>query len=165
MDLNLITSYDATPEEVFAIITDVTFQEQVFQRFSARSYDVAVRDAGDDVLLRVQWETAPDDLPVVSRRLVGEMLSLVQTKIWHRAGHDGAREAHIEGELAGARVKLTGRTVLVPTGRSTTQEFDLHVTASTPVLGPRLERVVTDAVRTRLEAKFEVAWSWLAGSL
>ncbi|MEV0283690.1 MULTISPECIES: DUF2505 domain-containing protein [unclassified Kribbella] len=165
MDLNLITSYDATPEEVFALITDATFQEQVFRRFSAHSYDVAVRNAGDDVLLRVQWETATDDVPVVARRFVGDMLNLVQTKTWHPAGQDGAREAHVEGELAGARVKLVGRTVLVPTGHSTTQEFDLHVTASTPVLGPRLERIVTDAVRTRLEAKFEVAWSWLAGSL
>ena len=44
MHLSLATSYDASPEEVFAMITDVTFQEQVFQQLRAQSYDVTVGD-------------------------------------------------------------------------------------------------------------------------
>jgi hypothetical protein len=62
-------------------------------------------------------------------------------------------------------VRLAGRTRIVPEGRGTTQVFDLHVTASVPVVGRGLEQVVADAVRVRLEKKFEVAWSWLSGSL
>lgn len=165
MDLSLTTSYDATPEEVFAIITDATFQEQVCQRLHAPSYDVAVGDSGDDMVLRVRWETSPTGVPSVARPFVGTTLILAQTKIWHPADSDGAREADVEGEAAGSRVRLSGRTYIVPTGRSTTQTFDLHVTTSLPALGDRLERVVTDAVRTRLETKFELAWSWIAGSL
>jgi hypothetical protein len=33
------------------------------------------------------------------------------------------------------------------------------------VVGKGLEQVMAEAVRVRLEKKFEVAWSWLAGSL
>ncbi|WTK83511.1 hypothetical protein OG558_23115 [Kribbella sp. NBC_01510] len=58
MDLTLVTSYDASPEEVFAMITDVTFQEQVFERLRARSYDVVVGDSGDDRAVRVHWQNA-----------------------------------------------------------------------------------------------------------
>ena len=164
MDLQLSTSYDAPPEEVFAIITDTTFQEQVCQRLSALSYDVAV-DSDDDVVLRVRWETPPADISGVARRFVGERLVLAQTKVWHPATRDGSREADVEGEVAGARVRLTGHTWISPTGGATTQTFDLHVTASVPVVGHRLEQVVMDAVRARLETKFELAWSWIAGAL
>jgi hypothetical protein len=167
MDLSLTASYDATPEEVFAIITDVTFQEQVFERFSARSYDVTVGDAGDDMVLRMRWEKPPGDVASVARRFIGPTLVVAQTKIWHPADVDGAREAEVEGEVTGAPVKVTGRTFIVPDGRSTTQAFDLHVTASTPVpvVGKQLERVVADAVQARLEKKFELAGAWLSGSL
>ncbi|WP_406047110.1 DUF2505 domain-containing protein [Kribbella sp. NBC_00889] len=165
MDLTLVTSYDASPEEVFAMITDVTFQEQVFERLRARSYDVEVGDSGGDRAVRVHWQTQPVDVPVVARRLIGQSLVLAQNKIWHRPDVDGAREAEVDGEVAGAPVRLTGRTRITPEGRGTTQAFELHVTASLPVVGKGLEQVMADAVRVRLESKFEVAWSWLAGSL
>ena len=165
MDLHLSTSYDATPEEVFAIITDVTFQEQVLERLGALSYDVSTLESDEDVMLHVRWETPPDDVSGVMRRLVGERLVVEQNKIWHPAAADGAREADVEGETAGTRVRLTGHTSIIPTGHATTQTFDLDVTASVPVVSHRLEQVVADAVRTRLETKFELAWSWLAGAL
>ena len=117
MDLTLVTSYDASPEEVFAMITDVTFQEQVFERLRARSYDVVVGDSGDDRAVRVHWQTQPVDVPVVARRLVGQSLVLAQNKIWHRPDVDGAREAEVDGEVAGAPVRLTGRTRIAPEGR------------------------------------------------
>src|SRR6266516_4962837 len=75
MDLSLATSYDASPEEVFAMITDVTFQEQVFERLRVPSYDVVVgRDdlgAADDLAVRFHWQTRAADVPVVARRYVG----------------------------------------------------------------------------------------------
>lgn len=165
MDLQLSTSYEATPEEVFAIITDVTFQEQVCERLRALSYDVASDDSGEDLVLRVRWETSPDELSSVARRYVGERLILAQTKTWHPAASDGVREADVEGEMAGTRVRLTGQSWISPIGKATIQTFDLHVTSTVPVLGHRLEQAVTDAVRTRLETKFELAWSWISGSL
>lgn len=165
MELSLVTSYDASPEEVFAMITDVTFQEQVFERLRAQSYDVEVGDSGDDRALRVHWQTQPVDVPVVVRRLVGQSLVVAQNKIWHRPDVDGAREAEVDGEATGVPVRLAGRTRIVPEGHGTTQVFDLHVIASVPVVGRGLEQVVADAVRVRLEKKFEVAWSWLSGSL
>jgi hypothetical protein len=101
----------------------------------------------------------------VVRRVVGQTLVVAQTKTWHPADVDGVREAEVAGEVAGAPVRLTGRTRLVPNGRSTTQAFDLQVAASVPVVGRSLERLVADAVRSRLEAKFQLAGSWLSGSL
>jgi len=165
MDLSLTASYDATPEEVFAMITDTTFQEQVFERIRSQSYAVTVREAGADTVVRVWWETRSVDVPAVAKRIVGQPLVVAQTKIWHPADLDGARDGEVEGEVADAPIKLTGRTSISSDGRLTTQLFDLHVTAAVPMVGRRLERITVDAVRARLEKKFEVAWSWLSGSL
>jgi len=126
---------------------------------------VVVGDDGDDLAVQFHWRTQLSDVPVVARRFVGNTLELEQSKLWHRPGIDGARQAEIGGALTGVPVKLTGTTRIVPDGRGTTQAFDLHVTASVPVVGARLEQLVAEAVRVRLEKKFEVAWSWLSGSL
>ncbi len=165
VDLSLSASYDASPEEVFAMITDATFQEQVCERIRPRSYDVAVREAGTDTVVRVWWETRSVDVPAVAKRFVHQPLVVAQTKIWHPAHSDGSREGDVEGEVADAPIKLTGRTRISADGRRTTQLFDLHVTATVPVVGKRLERIAVDAARARLEKKFEVAWSWLSGSI
>ncbi|GAA2830277.1 DUF2505 domain-containing protein [Kribbella solani] len=166
MDLSLATSYDASPEEVFAMITDITFQEQVFERLRAESYDIEVGDAGDDLAVRFHWQTRPAEVPVVARRFVGPTIELAQNKVWHRAEVNGARQADVDAEVTGVPVKVTGTTRIVPEGRGTTQAFELQVTAaSVPVVGRGLEQVVADAVRIRLENKFEVAWRWLSGSL
>lgn len=161
MDLHLSTSYAAPPEEVFAIITDRTFHEQVYERLRVSKYDVSTLDSGEDVVLRLWWET---DVSPDARRLVGEKLALAQTKVWHPARDDGARVGDVEGEAVGSRIKLTGHTSIIPTGDATTQTFDLHIVANTPAAGPHLEALVTEAIRLRLETKFELAWSWIAGS-
>ncbi|TQJ06122.1 uncharacterized protein DUF2505 [Kribbella jejuensis] len=169
MDLSLAATYDASPEEVFAMITDVTFQEQVFQQLRAQSYAVTVGDKGDDIAVQVHWQVA--EVPVVARRFVGQRLELAQSKLWHRAGADGTREADVDGGVngapgvAGASVKVSGRTRIIPVGRGTTQAFDLRITASVPVVRGTLEQLVADAVRARLENKFKVAARWLSGSL
>jgi hypothetical protein len=165
MDLSLATTYDASPEEVFAMITDITFQEQVFERLQVQSYDVVVGDAGDDLAVRFHWQTRAADVPVVARRFVGNTLELAQVKVWHRPEVNGAREADVDGGVTGVPVKVTGTTRIVPAGRGTTQAFDLQVTASVPMVGKGIEQVVADAVRVRLEKKFEVALAWLSGSL
>ena len=165
MDVSLTASYDAPAEEVFAIITDATFQQQVLEQISASSHDVVVLDSGSDLVLRVRWESPTVEVPTVARRFIGQRLEVAQTKIWHPANQDGSREADVEGEVTGVPIAVTGRTRIVPHGRSTTQAFDLHVTATVPMVGKSLERLVADAVRARLEKKFEVAWSWLSGNL
>ncbi|TCC30701.1 DUF2505 domain-containing protein [Kribbella speibonae] len=164
MDLRLSTSYAAAPEEVFAIITDRTFQEQVYERLRVSTYDVSTLDSGEDVVLRLRWETRSGDVSTDVRRFAGEKLVLAQTKIWHPAHDHGAREGDIEGEAVAGRITLTGHTSIIPTGDATTQTFDLHIVASTPAAGPHLEALVTEAIRIRLETKFELAWSWISGS-
>jgi Protein of unknown function (DUF2505) len=71
----------------------------------------------------------------------------------------------VDGEVTGVPVKVTGTTRIAPAEHGTTQAFDLQVIASVPMVGKGIEQLVADAVRVRLEKKFEVARAWLSGSL
>ena len=114
MDLNLSASYDATPEEVFAIITDATFREQACEKTKALSYDVTVTDSGGDTVVRVQREMPSDSVPDIARKFIGQTLTLVQTETWHPAAVDGSRHADVKGEISGAPVTFEGTSASSP---------------------------------------------------
>src|SRR6266571_3446946 len=95
MELKLSASYDATPEEVFAIVTDATFREQACEKTKALSYDVQVSESAGDTVVRVSREMPSDDVPDIARKFVGQTLTVVQTETWHPAAADGSRKADV----------------------------------------------------------------------
>lgn len=165
MDLNMSASYDATPEEVFAIITDATFREQACEKTKALSYDVSVTESGGDTVVRVQREMASDDVPDIARKFVGQTLTVVQTETWHPAGADGARTAEVKGEITGTPVTLKGNARIVPQGAQTVQAIDLEVKVSVPLIGRKIEPFVVEAIRKGLATEHQLGASWHNGHL
>lgn len=165
MDVNLSSSYDATPEEVFAIITDATFREQACEATKAISYEVTVSDAGGDRVVVVRREMPSDQIPDVARKFVGRTLTIVQTETWHPAGPDGARRADIRGEISGTPVTLNGTAALRPDGNTTVQVVDLDVKVAVPLIGRKLEPFVANAIRAGLEKEHELGRAWQDGSV
>jgi Protein of unknown function (DUF2505) len=165
MDLNLSSAYDATPEEVFAIITDATFREQACEATKAISYEVTVSDSGDDRVVEVRREMPSDQIPDFARRFVGKTLTIVQTETWHPAGPDGARQADVRGEITGTPVTLNGTAALRPEGGTTVQAVDLDIKVAVPLIGRKLERFVADAIRAGLEKEHELGRAWQDGSV
>ena len=72
MELKMSASYDATPEEVFAIVSDATFREQACEKTKALSYDVQVTESGGDTIVRVSREMPANDVPDIARKFVGD---------------------------------------------------------------------------------------------
>lgn len=165
MDLNLSASYDATPEEVFAIVTDPTFREQACEETKALSYDVTVTESGDDTVVRVQREMASDGVPDIARKFVGQTLTVVQTETWHPAAADGSRKADVKGEITGTPVTLKGTARITPEGAKTVQAIDLDVKVAVPLIGRKIEPFVVDAIRAGLQKEHELGASWHNGNL
>jgi hypothetical protein len=160
MELKLSASYDATPEEVFAIVTDATFREQACQKTKALSYDVKVSESGGDTIVRVSREMPSDDVPDIARKFVGATLTVVQTETWHPAGADGSRHADVAGEIANTPVTLKGSASITANGAQTVQAIDLDVKVAVPLIGRRIEPFVVDAVRSGLEKEHDLGRDW-----
>lgn len=160
MELKLSASYDATPEEVFAIVTDATFREQACEKTKALSYDVQVSESGGDTIVRVSREMPSDDVPDIARKFVGQTLTVVQTETWHPAGADGSRRADVVGEIANTPVSLKGNASISAGGGQTVQTIDLDVKVAIPLIGRKIEPFVVDAIRSGLQKEHELGREW-----
>lgn len=159
MELKLSASYDATPEEVFAIITDATFREQACEKTKALSYDVRVSESGGDTIVRVSREMPTDDVPDFARKFVGQTLTLIQTETWHAAAADGSRKADVVGEISNTPVILKG-TASISGGAHAVQAIDLDVKVAVPLIGKKMEPFVVDAIRSGLQKEHDLARDW-----
>ena len=159
MELKLSASYDATPEEVFAIVSDATFREQACEKTKALSYDVQVTESGGDTIVRVSREMPSDDVPDFARKFVGQTLTVVQTETWHAAATDGSRRADVVGEISNTPVTLKG-TASIRGGAQAVQAIDLDVKVAVPLIGKKMEPFVVDAIRSGLQKEHELARDW-----
>jgi hypothetical protein len=159
MELKLSASYDATPEEVFAIVTDATFREQACEKTKALSYDVQVSESGGDTIVRVRREMASDDVPDIARKFVGQTLTVVQTETWHPAAADGSRKADVVGEISNTPVTLKG-SASITGGAPTVQAIELDIKVAVPLIGRKIEPFVVDAIRSGLQKEHDLGRDW-----
>lgn len=160
MELKLSASYDATPEEVFAIVTDTAFREQACEKTKALSYDVQVSTSGADTIVRVSRKMPAVDIPDMAKKFVGDTLTVVQTETWHAAAADGSRTADVSGEIANTPVTLKGTASIAKIGAETVQTIDLDVKVAVPLIGKKLEPTVVDAIRSGLVKEHNLGREW-----
>lgn len=164
MELKLSASYDATPEEVFAIVTDATFREQACEKTKALSYNVEVTKSGSDTVVKVRREMPSDGVPDFAKKFVGETLTLVQTETWHAAKADGSRVADVSGEIVNTPVTLKGTASITGGGGQAVQAIDLDVKVAVPLIGKKMEPFVVDAIRSGLQKEHELGREWHNGT-
>ncbi|HZX07783.1 DUF2505 domain-containing protein [Kribbella sp.] len=160
MELKMSASYDATPEEVFAIVTDTAFREQACERTKALSYDVKVSTSGGDTVVRVSRKMEAKDIPDMARKFVGETLTVVQTETWHPAAADGSRTADVSGEISNTPVTLKGTARITANGAQAVQAIDLDIKVAVPLIGKKMEPFVVDAIRNGLQKEHDLGHEW-----
>ena len=105
-----------------------------------------------------------DQIPAHLRSFVGNQIDVRQVEAWEAPAADGARVGTVVVEIAGAPVRLSGRTSLVPTADgSTIVAYDGDLRASVPLFGSAIEQATAGAVRSALEVEQDVARRWIAG--
>ncbi|GAA3120849.1 DUF2505 domain-containing protein [Kribbella aluminosa] len=160
MELKMSASYDATPEEVFAIVTDTAFREQACEKTKALSYDVKVSTSGNDTVIRVSRKMEAKDIPDMARKFVGETLTVVQTETWHPAAADGSRTADVSGEISNTPVTLKGTARIAANGAQSIQAIDLDIKVAVPLIGRKMEPFVVDAIRNGLQKEHDLGHEW-----
>ena len=153
-------SYDATPDEVFAIVTDPAFREQACEKTKALSYDVKVSTSGADTVVRVSRRMEATDIPDMAKKFVGDTLTVVQTETWHAPAADGSRTADVSGEISNTPVTLKGTARIAKDGAQTVQAIDLDVKVAVPLIGKKLEPIVVDAIRSGLQKEHDLGHEW-----
>ena len=160
MDLKLSTTYDASPAEVFAIITDPSFREAACQQTQAVSYDVSVTNSGSDTVVKVVREMPTEQIPDFAKKFVGATITVVQTETWRAAAADGSRTADVRGDVRGTPAGFTGTARITGEPGKTVHSVDLNVKVAVPLIGRKMEPLIAHAIKAALTTEQQIGQTW-----
>lgn len=150
-------TYDAPLARVSAMLADPAFREEVCARQKVLSADVSVSEADGVRTVVVDQTQAADGIASFARKFVGDEINIVQTESW-----TSEDRATVEVDLPGKPGDISGDVRLTESGAVTTETVDLQVKVSIPLVGGKIEGLVSDLLRKALEVENTVGRDYLS---
>jgi hypothetical protein len=156
-------SYDASPQAVFAMLTDTAFQDRKLAQTGSLEFSSKVVVSGDTAEITTHRTLPTDRVPEAFRSLVGGRLTVVQVETW-KAAAGARRTGTVTLHVQGAPLRMTGTLLLTGTPEHTTEDVDAELKASVPLIGGRIERAIEPAVRAAIDVEQRIGREWLGAS-
>ena len=151
--------YDgATPEQVYAMLADPAFREQVceFQRYHRHDITITPEGAGMNVV--VDQHRPADGVPAIAQKFVGAEINVHQQEHW-----SSPTDASLEVAIPGKPGHMKGTVHLEGDAGGTTETVAVDVTVGIPLIGGKIEGAIGDMLLKALDAENTVGIEWLAG--
>ena len=147
------------------LLADPDYVHEKVRASGALEQHVDITGSPDDAFTVTTRRALPtDQIPAHLRSFVGTRIDVRQVEAWEAPEPDGSRVGSVVVEIAGAPVRLSGRTALAPAAAgSTTVTYDGELRASVPLFGSAIEQATAGAIRSALEVEQDVARRWIAG--
>ena len=155
MDISSRLDFAAQPNEVYAMMTDQTYLEEVSVASGSLSYDVSV-----DGSTTKTSRTLP--APDTAARFTGPQLTVNEEVVWDGPSSDGSRSGAVTMTVLGQPVTFRGRLNLSPGGRGSVVDYSGELKVAIPLLGRKLEESAAPAVMSGYQTQQEVGDKWLA---
>ena len=156
MKLTESFAYDgATPDQVYALITDPAFRSEAAVADGATEHDVTIAPHGDGHEVTMV-RTMPADLPDFVKKITGSTVTVTQHEVWGGPAADGTRTADVRVEIKGQPASMKGVATLLPSGTGTAFEVDGDVKVAIPFIGKKIEPEVHKAVVASLRHEVEL---------
>ena len=151
-------TYDATPDQVFAMLADPAFRAKVCDAQGVVSHEIELTPQGEGFLLVNDQVQDTAGLPAIAKKITGETTRAVVTETW-----TSATGGTVEVTAPGKPTKATGTVRLEARGATTAEVVELEVKVKVPVVGGKLEALMADNIKQGLEDEQTVGTAWLAG--
>ena len=161
MKIATTMEYAATPQEVFAVLTDQAFQEAKCAATAAIKYTASVKESGGGAVITTERILPADDLPDFAKNMVGETLKVVETQTWGAATADGSRTGTVEMSVSGVPVALNGTLALAPGGPGSIEHLDAELKAKIPLIGGKIEKAAAPPIEEAIDIEATTARIWL----
>jgi hypothetical protein len=155
MDISAQLDFAAPPDQVYAMMTDQAYLEQVCVASESISYDAKVSGSSTHTS-----RTLP--APESAARFTGSQLTVSEDVAWREASADGSRIGDLTMTVLGQPVKLNGQLRLGPGGRGTVVALNGELKVAIPLLGRKLEESAAPAVLAGFRTQQRVGDEWLA---
>jgi uncharacterized protein YndB with AHSA1/START domain len=155
MDITTGLDFAAPPADVYAMMTDQAYLEEVCVASESISYDASVNGSTTRSSRTLRS-------PESAARFTGPQLTVVEEVQWGEAAADGARTGALTMTVLGQPVRLNGRLQLGPGGRGTTVDLTGELKVAIPLLGRKLEESSAPAILAGFRTQQRVGDRWLA---
>jgi hypothetical protein len=157
MDISSHLDFAAPPAEVYAMMTDQRYLEEVCVASDSISYHVSA--AGSTTQTS---RTLP--APESAARFTGPQLTVNDEIVWGDLSSDGSRSGTVTMTVLGQPVTFKGGIRLSPGGRGSVVDVRGDLKVAIPLLGRKLEEAAAPAVMAGYRTQQEVGDRWLARS-
>lgn len=151
-------TYDAPPEEVFAMLADPAFREKVCAAQGVVSAEVRLTPTASGFDLDVEQVQNTAGLPSIAKKIAGDTTEVVVRERW--ADRTGGT---VEIVAPGKPTTTSGTVALAATGGGTTETVELEIKVKVPLIGGKLEGLMADNIKAGLDVEHTVGAAWLAG--
>lgn len=157
MKLRHQISYDATADEVYAMLSDPAFRDASAEAMGVVSADVSITPRGEGMSVRIDQIQRTEGVPGFAKKFVGETTHAVQIEEWSSSRH-GTIEIQTPGKPTSAKGTLT----LTESGGRTTETMELEVKAKVPLVGGKLESLLASLIAKGMDKEHGAGVAWLA---
>jgi hypothetical protein len=150
--------YDASPDEVHAMLGEPEFRERVCAAMRALRHTVAITGDADAMSVVVDQTQPAKGIPSFATKFVGSEIQIVQTEEW-----SGTTEAELTVTIPGKPGHLKATIALTGDGSSTVETVTGNIKVNIPLVGGKLEGLIGDMLGAALDTEERVGRAWLAG--
>lgn len=150
--------YDASPDEVYAMLSQAAFREQVCEAQHVTECTVEIDDADGSMSVRVDQHRPSDGIPGFAKKFVGDEIHIVQNEEW-----SGSADATLDVGIPGKPGHLKGTVTLRPDGDGTVETVAGELKVAIPMVGGKIEKLIAELLVDALKVERRVGVSWLKG--
>ncbi|GMA18563.1 DUF2505 domain-containing protein [Arsenicicoccus piscis] len=153
--------FTATPDQVYAMLADPAFHEQVAADSDAVTSSVTVEPDGDTLVTELSRELSTEGMSLPSI-LSASTLTVRTTQRWGAADASGRRTGTLEVQVVGTPLTFQGDLVLEPGGAGTRESIDGELRANVPLVGKKIEQAAAPAIEAGMRAEHRTGERYLA---
>lgn len=150
-------TYDATAADVAAMLADPAFREEVCDYQGVLRHRVSVDADDPGTTVTIDQVQAARGIPSFAQKFVGDEINIVQEEIW-RTPDEGVVSMVIPGKPG----EISGTVRLTESGGTTTETVDLTIKVGIPLVGGKIEGLISDLLLKALRAENRVGRDYLA---
>jgi len=152
--------YDgATIQQVHEMLADESFREKVCDAQGVLRHTVKI-DANDDgMTVEIDQFQAAKGIPGYARKFIGDEINIVQSEDWTTK-----EKGKIQLVIPGKPGEITGTALLTEDPDGTTETVNLTAKVNIPLVGGKIEGLITDLISKGLREEKKVGRAWLDGN-
>lgn len=151
-------TYDASPEDVYDMLSSPAFRERVCEAMDTASHDVSVDRTEDGMSVRIDMLQRTQGLPGFATKIVGDKTRIIQTEKWV-----AAQSAELAVEIPGKPGHIRGSITLRGDGSRTVEAFLGEAKINLPLVGGKVEGLIKRLFIRGMDTEQRAGAAWLAG--